>query len=72
MKTRLPSRSSPNDGEDGGYGAKVASRAIGRVDYAPANTVATRSADVRVAAAIAIPGRALPAAHPQTEFTTIW
>src|SRR4051812_2160306 len=37
---------------------------------APANTVARTSGRRACCSAIAIPGRALPAAHPHTEFTT--
>src|SRR5690606_13770403 len=38
---------------------------------APAKTVVTRSGRVACSRANAMPGRARPAAHPQTEFTTI-
>src|SRR5687768_12233264 len=37
---------------------------------APANTVASTSGSFGCCIAIAMPGRALPAAQPQTEFTT--
>ena len=62
--------SSATDGDDGGYGAKYSrARAVASMSP-PANTVA-RWSGRSVRSARAIPGRALPAAQPQTELTTI-
>ena len=71
MNTSLPSRRSATDGDEGGYGAKSArARSVASMS-APANTVATTSGRCSCCSAMAMPGRALPAAHPHTELTTI-
>src|SRR5688500_1885189 len=59
------------DGDDGANPLKY-SRALSVASIsAPANTVARTSGFAECCSAWAMPGRALPAAQPQTELTTI-
>src|SRR5207249_9133298 len=50
---------------------EIATRAFGCGNIAAAKTVTTLSGFTGCASAMPIAGRASPAAHPQTEFTTI-
>ena len=54
----------------GWIAGEVAARPFGGLHVGAANTVVTRSGVTVCCNARATPGRALPAAHPQTEFTT--
>jgi hypothetical protein len=67
----LPSRSSAIDGEEGPTPVKYSRARIVASTSNPANTDAIRSGRVECRSASATPGRALPAAQPQIEFTTI-
>src|SRR5262245_11380694 len=59
------------DGDDGGYGSKYSRAVCVASTSAPANTVARWLGRLPLLRASAVPGRALPAAQPHTEFTTI-